>query len=142
MDVRTRPRQQAPAPTAARAMAGLVWQRIVGSLGLAQSQEDKEQVAAERADRLVRFLKGEPVAKVWELDLYPLLCQCWEETLRKVRAKEVDPDALGSLELFLTGLDNTLTFGAGAMERLAQRRLTSVAAAEVSRQRDTTQKTA
>jgi hypothetical protein len=123
------------------ASQGVFWQRLAGIVGLARTDEQRDQAIAERTMRLAAWLRGEPVEGVWELDVKPLLLDAYDATLARVkdpdRSLRADPDALLALELFAHSIDGTLSLGAGAMERLAARRLKGVVAAEASKEEAT-----
>lgn len=86
-------------------------------------QEAKDQLRAERGDRIAKFIRGEPVGGFWESDLLPILDRIYWLWQRRVVAKEADPDALQALEDVVNVLDGERQMGAGAMRRIMERRL-------------------
>lgn len=82
--------------------------------------ERKDQLAAERARRIVD-------SKVWSEDFFPLICKLHDAWLEKVKEGKAHIDALKSLDDLVTAVDGSVQLGAGAMKRIAERRLKAAA---------------
>lgn len=93
--------------------------RAILAMKLDEIADQKEVPQAERASRLFSLFQSE----VWAKDLLPILRELHDVYLEKVKAKEIDPDALKVLDDLIGRLGGSLQLGIGAMERIAQRRL-------------------
>lgn len=85
--------------------------------------ERKDQLAAERAQRIMK-------SDAWSQDFFPLICKLHDAWLERVKEGKAHIDALKSLDDLVTAIDGSVQLGAGAMKRIAERRLK---AAEVSK---------
>src|SRR6266404_2984763 len=80
------------------------------------SPERKDQLAAERAQRIMK-------SDVWASDFFPLICKLHDAWLEKVKEGKAHIDALKSLDDLVTAIDGSVQIGAGALKRIAARRL-------------------
>lgn len=85
--------------------------------------ERKDQVAAERAQRIMK-------SEVWQADFFPLICKLHDAWLDRVKEGKAHIDALKALDDLVATIDGSVQLGAGAMRRIAERRLK---AAEISK---------
>ena len=85
--------------------------------------ERKDQKKAERAQRIMK-------SEVWQQDFFPMICQLHDAWLEKVKEGKAHIDSLKSLDDLITAIDGSVQLGAGAMRRIAERRLKS---AEISK---------
>lgn len=85
--------------------------------------ERKDQLAAERAQRIMK-------SDAWTQDFFPLICKLHDAWLERVKEGKAHIDALKSLDDLVTSIDGSVQLGAGAMRRIAERRLK---AAEISK---------
>jgi len=143
MDIRTGPRRAAqpnPGP-----QAGLLYRWGIKRKDLVQSEDDRDQAAAERGARVAAFVKGDPVPNVWGADLEPQFFQFRDQIVENIIAiKAQDPGAteelwrlkgeLEAIEKWAKAIDKTIDLGAGANERMAFRHLRIAAAADVARE--------
>lgn len=83
---------------------------------LNSNPERKDQLAAERAQRIMK-------SDVWAQDFFPLICKLHDAWLEKIKDGKAHIDALKSLDDLVTAIDGSVQVGAGAMQRLAERRL-------------------
>lgn len=83
---------------------------------LEAGQEQKDQKRAERAQRIM-------ASGVWEKDFFPMICILHDAWLDKVKRGEAHIDSLKSLDDLVTQIDGVVQLGAGAMNRIAERRL-------------------
>lgn len=90
---------------------------------LGSNPERKDQLSAERARRIME-------SEVWAKDFFPMICKLHDMWLDKVKAGQAHIDALKSLDDLVAAIDGSVQLGAGAMKRIAERRLK---AAEVSK---------
>lgn len=81
-----------------------------------QKRERKEQLAAERAQRIM-------ASTTWSEDFFPLICVLHDRWLEQVKAGKAHVDALKSLDDLVSIIDGSVQAGAGAMKRIAERRL-------------------
>lgn len=99
---------------------------------------------ADRGRALATFVRGDPVPAVWPRHVQPMLEQFYDETLASLldafRTGASSErvwylgGALASIEKWAQALDETITLGAGAMQRIAQRRVRGAVAAEAPAQ--------
>lgn len=97
--------------------------RLEKAHGKQSVDEGRDQQRAERADRLERFIRGEPMPDIWKLDLFPLLDALYTRYQRVMVAG--DNEARGGLrfaEDFQHLIAGTITLGQQAMKRIAERR--------------------
>jgi len=83
---------------------------------LEAGREHKDQQTAERAQRIM-------ASGVWEKDFFPMISRLHDVWLEKVKRGEAHIDSLKSLDDLVTIIDGTVQVGAGAMNRIAERRL-------------------
>lgn len=86
--------------------------------------EAKDQIQAERADRLRRFVSGEAIPGIWCLDLLPLLESVHGDCLNM--ALDGKSEALFGVKVvqdIVHRLGGTIKMGEAAMHRIAVRRL-------------------
>ena len=107
---------------------GMLW-KAIDRVGI----ETREQNKAERAMRLNELIQSD----VWKLDLYPILQSLHDTYLDRIKAKEMDSDTLKVFDDILVVIDGDIRIGAGAMERIAQRRLRAVEVKEKNEQTQT-----
>jgi hypothetical protein len=79
-------------------------------------RERKDQQQSERGQRIM-------ASGVWEKDFFPMISYMHDLWLEKVKRGEAHIDALKSLDDLVTQIDGTVQLGAGAMNRIAERRL-------------------
>jgi hypothetical protein len=80
------------------------------------SQERKDQLAAERASRIMQ-------SDVWQHDFYPLITALYDAWLEKVKKGTGHIDSLKVLDDLVALVDGSVQVGAGALNRIAERRL-------------------
>lgn len=83
---------------------------------LEAGQEQKDQAQAERAQRIMK-------TDVWKQDFFPMICMLHDKWLEQVKEGKAHIDALKSLDDLVTMIDGAVQLGAGAMNRIAERRL-------------------
>lgn len=96
------------------------------SKALSPDVERKDQVAAERATRIMQ-------SDVWAKDFYPLLVKLHDSWLEKVKEGKANIDALKALDDVVTAIDGSIQLGSGALKRISARRLQ---AAEIKKKLD------
>lgn len=80
------------------------------------SAEKRDQQQAERARRIIS-------SPVWAQDFFPMVSKLHDIYLDKVKKGEAHIDALKSLDDLVAMIDGSVQLGAGAMNRIAERRL-------------------
>jgi hypothetical protein len=83
---------------------------------LEAGQERKDQQLAERGQRIM-------ASGVWEKDFFPMISRLHDLWLDKVKQGEAHIDSLKSLDDLVSLIDGSVQLGAGAMNRIAERRL-------------------
>lgn len=127
---------------------GVMWQSIAGKMGLRRTPEQRDQEHADRAVALAAFLNGHPVSGIWPDHIKPMFLALHDETYADMMRAFQDAAPESALRTFGGGLlmlqrwaktiDSTITLGAGAMQRLADRQLRSQAAAEAGKEASAT----
>jgi hypothetical protein len=93
--------------------------KAVLAMRLDEEADNREVPQAERAVRLHAFFQSD----TWFKDFLPILRETYDQYLDRVKAHEIDPDALKVLDDLIQKLGGSVQLGIGAMERIAQRRL-------------------
>ena len=91
---------------------GLIFQSIA-------ENEAGEVKQAERASRLVELTQSD----CWKLDLVPILQELYDDYVQAIKIGEMSPDTLKVFDDLINKIDGSVQIGAGALRRLAQRRL-------------------
>jgi hypothetical protein len=99
-----------------------------------KTQEQKDEDAVGRVQRLAAFVEGRGVERVWQLDVAPLLEEHFDRALAQVMDGTLHTDALKVLNGLYGAIDRAGDLTTGAAARLAERHLANQAAAEAAKE--------
>src|SRR5260370_39153528 len=79
-------------------------------------EERKDQLQAERSQRIMN-------SDVWQKDFFPIITKLYDTWLEKIKNGTGHIDSLKVLDDLVAVVDGSVQVGAGAMNRIAERRL-------------------
>ena len=77
---------------------------------------------AERGQRFDRFVKGEPIPNFYAEELVPMVERHFAMWLEAVIAKKAPPETLQVLKQLMADIDERITLGEKAAQRIIRRR--------------------